>query len=491
MKALIIITGMLLFTGQSLWAETPDDEADKLYQEAYKLVLDKNYEGAMSKFNKILKDYSSSSWVDDAEFWLCYSREKADQNLEASFDCYYEFVEQNEESKWRDDALQNMAGLARELQKRGKPDFATRLKSLEEEVDDELSLAALQALQNRGDKRAFDTIIKIFNTNKNERIREKMVYMISSFEMKEAREKLYDMAANDKNTEVREQALFWLADAEQTPKVAKFLRERIDKEKDKDVRKKALYSLSELPENISLPELYELAEKHPDDEIRADAVYWISEKSASPAIIDKLVGYAKTDKSDEVREKAIYALSEIESDQALDALVILSKELKNPELRKKALYWLAENGRGDKYINVIYEAVTSDPDKEVRQGAVYALSELESSKSKDYLKKIVESKNSVDIRGYALYWLADRHPGKETTEFLKQIAFNDPSEELQEKAIYSIYEMENNAGVEVLIEIAKKHPALHLRKKAIYWLGESGDERAINALEEILNMPKN
>ena len=86
-----------------------------------------------------------------------------------------------------------------------------------------------------------------------------------------------------------------------------------------------------------------------------------------------------------------------------------------------------------------------------------------------------------------MYWIADNSSSKETIDLLNDIAFNDESFEVQEKAVYALYELDKNKGIPGLIEIAKNHKDINLRKKAIYWLGQSKDSRARETLLEIIN----
>ena len=186
MRYLILIFTTLILASTTWALDTTDDEANKLYQQAYNNVLDKNWDDAIDQFRDLLKKYRDSSWEDDAEFWLCYAQEKSSNNLEEAFECLEDFVDDFEDSKWRDDAIQNMGRIAQELEKQGKAEYLLQVKTIENDVSDELSLTAIRALSSRGDEKAFKSIIKIYDSNKNARIRKKMVYIIGSFESKES-----------------------------------------------------------------------------------------------------------------------------------------------------------------------------------------------------------------------------------------------------------------------------------------------------------------
>jgi HEAT repeat protein len=420
---LLLILFLATQIGHAL--EALDEEANKMYQQAYKLVTDKKWDKAIEIFKDLLDKYPDSSWEDDATFWICYASEKNGRKMEKSFECYEDFIDDFSDSKWADDALQNLGQLAQDLKNDGKPEYLERVKNLENEVNNELSLAAIRALSSRGDRQSFDSIVRIFDSNKNQSLRKKMVYIIGSFESKESATKLMDIVENDPDKDVRSEAIFWLSDNDPTEEIAEFLQNTALNDKEYKVQKKALFSLSNMDNEFGIPYLYKIAQDHSNDDIRADAIFWIGQSSQNPKTLKNLSQFARDDKSFAVQKKAIFALAEMELDAALDELVLLSKELKNAELRSNALFWLSQNTSSEKHISAIRDA-----------------------------------------------------------------AFNDPEERVQEKAVFALHELDNNKGLDDLIDIAKNHPSVRVRKKAIFWLGENGDDRAVQALEDILMSPK-
>jgi len=431
-KILNTLLFIFLLTQVSHALDTRDDDANKLYQEAYKLVTDKNWDKAISTFEDLLDKYPDSSWRDDATFWICYANDKKGRKKEMSFECYEDFIRHFDNSKWRDDALQNLAKIAQDLKNDGKPEFLEQVKIMENEMNDELSLAAIRALSSRGNKKSLESIIRIFDTNKNERLRKKMIYIIGSFgsdtgnlESDIASKKLMDIAENDPDMDVRNEAVFWLSDNDPTEEIAEFLQKIALNDKEYKVQKKALFSLSEMNNEFGIPYLYKIAEDHSNDDVRANAIFWIGQNSQSPKTLKNLSQFAREDKSFEVQKKAIFALAQMETNASLDELVLLSKELKNVELRANSLFWLAQNASSSRHIKAIKDA-----------------------------------------------------------------AYNDPEIHVQQKAVFALYELDNNTGLDELIDIAKNHPSAQVRKKAIFWLGENGDDRAVDALEEILMNPK-
>jgi HEAT repeat protein len=407
MRILLIVITIIIFTTPILAFDINDDDANKLYQEAYNLVLDNKWSAAIEKFKILLDKYGNSSWEDDARFWMCYSMEKQNNNLEKSFECYEDFIASHDDSKWRDDAIQNLARLARELEKQGKDEYTLRVKTIEDDVSDELTLAAIRALSSRGDQKSFESLVKIYDSNKNERIRKKMVYIIGSFNNNESNDKLKDIAVNDKDEDIRGEALFWLADDNSTKDVAEFLQSRAMNDKSQKVQKKAIFSLGEMDENFGIPYLYKVAKDHKDEDMRADAVFWIGDNAKSKESIKQLSDFASNDASEKVRKKAIFALSETEMEEGVDALILISKKNKDPELRAYALFWLSQKEVTEKKITAIKDAVFNDPDQKVQEKAVFALHELDKNRGLEELINIARNHKSTQIRKKAIFWLGE------------------------------------------------------------------------------------
>lgn len=90
---------------------------------------------------------------------------------------------------------------------------------------------------------------------------------------------------------------------------------------------------------------------------RTQAVFWLGQAAEAPATegLKDLVGEAAIDR--EVREQAVFALSQRPRDEAIPALVNIVRTSKDPELRKKALFWLGQSG-DKRAIDLIEELLT-------------------------------------------------------------------------------------------------------------------------------------
>lgn len=92
------------------------------------------------------------------------------------------------------------------------------------------------------------------------------------------------------------------------------------------------------------PTLIKIA-RNPDlpRETRTQSVFWLGQAAgdAATANLNSLVVDNSVDR--EVREQAVFALSQRPRDEGVPALIAVAKTNKDPEVRKKALFWLGQS----------------------------------------------------------------------------------------------------------------------------------------------------
>jgi HEAT repeat protein len=76
---------------------------------------------------------------------------------------------------------------------------------------------------------------------------------------------------------------------------------------------------------------------------RTNAVFWIGQAAGEAATrgLNDIVGDNGVDR--EVREQAVFALSQRPHGEAVPALIAVARTNKDPEIRKKALFWLGQS----------------------------------------------------------------------------------------------------------------------------------------------------
>jgi HEAT repeat protein len=76
---------------------------------------------------------------------------------------------------------------------------------------------------------------------------------------------------------------------------------------------------------------------------RTQSVFWLGQAAgdAATANLNSLVGDNSVDR--EVREQAVFALSQRPREEGIPALIAVARTNKDPEIRKKALFWLGQS----------------------------------------------------------------------------------------------------------------------------------------------------
>jgi hypothetical protein len=91
--------------------------------------------------------------------------------------------------------------------------------------------------------------------------------------------------------------------------------------------------------------------------VRKQAVFWLGQAAETPATagLTELVGEAAVDR--EVRESAVFALSQRPKDEGIPALINVVRTNKDPEMRRKALFWLGQSN-DPRALDLIEELLT-------------------------------------------------------------------------------------------------------------------------------------
>lgn len=76
--------------------------------------------------------------------------------------------------------------------------------------------------------------------------------------------------------------------------------------------------------------------------------------------------------------------------------------------------------------------------------------------------------------------------GKKAAGAIREAVDRDADSHVREKAVFAVSQLPGDEGIPILIDLMKNHRDPNVRKKAAFWLGQKRDPRALNALEEIL-----
>ncbi|HEV7366258.1 MAG TPA: HEAT repeat domain-containing protein [Gemmatimonadales bacterium] len=215
------------------------------------------------------------------------------------------------------------------------------LESVRTDPDSDVRGQAVFWLSQVGTERAVGALDSILRFSKDAEIQDKAVFALSQQDNPRAQQALRSYAEREGIPEgTREKAIFWLGQ-HQSAENATYLRSLYGKLKSQDLKKKVLFSLSQMGGEENGRWLLRVAgDTSQGLEMRKQALFWAGQGGVSIDELTKL--YAKVSDK-EMREQLIFVYSQRDEPAALDKLIEIAKSDPNPDLKKRALFWLGQS----------------------------------------------------------------------------------------------------------------------------------------------------
>ncbi|GJM06211.1 MAG: hypothetical protein DHS20C09_22070 [marine bacterium B5-7] len=239
------------------------------------------------------------------------------------------------------------------------------------------------------------------------------LYVLSLHAGKQATKALYDMAAQNAG-EYSAQSVFWLGQRQHDGFA--YLEQLYQNLPVGEVRRKLNFALSQNHNQAAVDLLKQIAQHDRDDEQQIDAIFWLSQADNVADLADFLIDLMSQSNNEEIKEKVIFSLSQINNDEANQELAKLVNDHKDAKVREKALFWLAQNSP-DQAHKAAIELLRTGQNESEQENAVFVLSQLPSAQSAAALFDIVKGNYSRDVKKKALFWLSQ----SEDKSTLKQL----------------------------------------------------------------------
>ncbi|MBI2214760.1 MAG: HEAT repeat domain-containing protein [Acidobacteria bacterium] len=151
-----------------------------------------------------------------------------------------------------------------------------------------------------------------------------------------------------------------------------------------------------------VPALAEIVESDRDEELRGQAAFWLGMKGGVEArvTLERIIDSVPLD---ELREQAIAGIAQDESREATALLIRMARDHGIADVRKKSLFWLGQ--RAGEAVAGELERAADDPDQEVREMAVFSISQLPREQSIPRLLELARSHRNPGVREQAFLWL--------------------------------------------------------------------------------------
>jgi HEAT repeat protein len=215
------------------------------------------------------------------------------------------------------------------------------LESVRNDPDAEVRRQAVFWLSQVGTDRAVGALDSILRFSKDTEIQDRAVFALSQHDSPRAQQALRTYAERGEVPEaIREKAIFWLGQHE-TPENAAFLRSLYSRLTNAELKRKVLFSLSQMGGAENGRWLLRVAgDTTQAIEMRKQALFWAGQAGVSIAELTRIYDNV-TDR--EMREQLIFVYSQRDEPAALDKLIEIAKRDPSPELRKRALFWLGQS----------------------------------------------------------------------------------------------------------------------------------------------------
>jgi HEAT repeat protein len=254
-----------------------------------------------------------------------------------------------------------------------------------------------------------------------------------------------------------------------------------------DLRRRAIFIISQQRTDRSAAILLETARNDPDSEVRGQAVFFLSQVGTNEALA-ALESILTTSDNADVRQQALFAISQHRSPRAGELLRDFAVRTDvSAEQRGQALFFLGQRGHQSaenaRFLRELYPRLN---DPEVRQKALFAISQTRGEESADWLlARALDQNESMEVRKQALFFAAQQRalPIARLSELYDRV--ND--RELKAHIAFVVSQRGRDPeAVDLLMKIARDDQNPELRKQAIFWLGQSRDPRAAAFLLELI-----
>ncbi len=252
------------------------------------------------------------------------------------------------------------------------------------------------------------------------------------------------------------------------------------------LRRKAVFLLSQKRTSETSSLLLQIVRSDPDQEVREQAVFWLSQVPGDETVaaLDSILRDPKTPPA--IQEKAIFALSQHRSARAGAVLrdFAMRRDV-NTELREKAIYWIGQSRSPDnaQFLKDLYAKVENE---DLKDKIIFSLSQMGGADNYRWLMDIaLNPAEDIEIRKKALFWAGQGH--NVDVADLVRLYDSMKDRDMREQLIFVYSQRREDAALDKLFDIGKTDPDRELRKKAIFWIGQSRSPRAADYLQQLIN----
>jgi len=254
------------------------------------------------------------------------------------------------------------------------------------------------------------------------------------------------------------------------------------------------------------PVILGVARTEPDLKLRARAISTLGATN-DDSVIDALRDFALTSPENDIVEASLYALSKHTGDRAIGVLSDIAISGKTVSQRKLAISSISTRP-GEPAVDALFRIYDADQSVEIRKAVISGFGNRKSERAGNKLVEIARSSDNLDLRKAAISAIS-RRGGDKAVDFLLSLYDSEKNEDLRDQIITAVASgrtifagsgyteliaaggsssrLNDQRVVQKLIEVAKDPKApMERRKRAIGWLSRSKDPAVLKFLEELL-----
>jgi len=419
--------GSFATTPPEAWLQ--EDPGSEAYQAARETLNRRRYRDAAAAFAALRRNHPRSGYVGDSMYWQAFAlfREGGRQQLMQATELLTEQARDYANANTRQDADELRVRIEAQLASRGDSRAAAVIAAQAAgpcDEEQEVRMAALSALLNMNAERAVPILQEVLRSRD-----------VCSVEL----------------------------------------------------RRRAVFLLSQKMSDESVDILLDLAHRNPDPdpEVREQAVFWLHQVR-TPEALDALESILTESDDPELQERAIFAMSQRSGDsRAIEVLKSYALRADVPrELRENAIFWISQNAEagGAAFLIELYPSLD---DAELRERAVFGIAQAPGGEGRAWLMaRAMDASEEIDLRKNALFWAGQT--GKITAAELRGVYRSVEDTEMKEQVIFVASQRNEREVVDFLMEVAREEADTELKSRAIFWLGQSKDPRVTEFLLSII-----
>jgi len=439
------------------------DAADSVYRAARQALNDNNYDRAAELFKSVRDKYPRSSHVPNTYYWQAFALYRAGSE---------------DQLRTAREALQTQARrYPNATTRRDAEALLRRVEGSLAQLGDEDATASTIA--------AGDVVVPPVAVQPGQPAQPPQPVVAPT--PRPGRSRSSDSRCDDDDDDIRIAALNAVLqmDADRAVPLLKTVLARRD-EGSACLRRKAVFLVSQKRSDETSRILLNAVRNDPDKEVREQAVFWLSQVPGEETVaaLDSILQDPKSDP--EIQEKAIFALSQHRSPRAAAILRAYAERRDRPsDLREKAIFWLGQrrSAENEQFLKDLYKKLEND---DLKEKVIFSLSQMGGADNYRWLMDIaLNTRENIELRKKALFW-AGQGKSVDIADLVRLYdSMND--REMKEQLIFVYSQRREEAALDKLFQIGKNDPDRELRKKAIFWIGQSRSPRAAQYLQDLIN----